>query len=150
MAKKLSIAQVIAQANSAAKHERVAALRANDSGALRNVLAYALDPRVVWLLPEGEPPYKPAGSIDTEGVFYAEQRRLYLFVQGGNSSLKPAKRELLYVQLLEAIHPDDAKLVVSMKEGKFNTLYKNITRKLIEEAFPGLVPVEARKPDKAA
>ena len=49
--------------------------------------------------------------------------------------MKP-KRERLFIELLESIHPKDADLVVSMIAKKS---IKGINRKLIDEAFPGLL-----------
>ncbi len=42
------------------------------------------DPQIKWLLPEGDPPYKPCEFLDVEGRFLSELRKLYLFVEGGN------------------------------------------------------------------
>jgi hypothetical protein len=38
--------------------------------------------------------------------------------------------------MLEGVHPEDAKVLVNMINKK---PYKSITRKVVEEAFPGLL-----------
>ena len=122
------------------KKERVARLQKNGGSELKQILGYTFDPGVEWLLPEGIPPYKPvADSADIHGQFQSELRRLYLFVDGPTDTqqnLKPQRRETLFIELLESIHPDDAKLLSSMKEGKMP--FKNITRNVVAEAFPNL------------
>ena len=50
--------------------------------------------------------------------------------------MKPLQREVQFVQFLETLDPDDAKLVLSIKDKKMP--YKGITRKLFEEAWPAL------------
>jgi len=122
------------------KQERVARLQKNGGAALKQILGYTFDPNIKWLLPEGEPPYNPvADSAEIEGQFQAELRRLYLFVEGPTDTqqnLKPQRREHLYIELLESIHPDDAKLLASMKDGKLP--FKGITKNVVAEAFPNL------------
>jgi hypothetical protein len=63
---------------------------------------------------------------------------MYLFIEGGNPGLAQAKREYLFIQLLEAVHPDDAKVVLNMKDKK--PLTKNLTKDIINTAFPGIIP----------
>lgn len=117
--------------------ERVAFLRSQQNGALLTVLKYGLDPNVEWDLPDTDPPYKPNIYPAQEHMLMSEARRLYLFIKGGNPNLKQTRREALYIELLEAIHPEDAILLNHVKNKKFP--YKNITAKLVNEAFPGLL-----------
>lgn len=119
------------------KEEKIACLRANP--ALKPILRYSLDPAVKWLLPSGKVPYEPAdltkeGNLDA--VLYTEARKLYLFVEGGNSNLKQPRREYLFIQFMQSLHPDDAKLMISVKDKKLP--YKTITKELVLEAFPDL------------
>lgn len=117
--------------------EKINFLRTNSSPALQQILKYALDPSIVWDLPEGAPPFNPCIYPAQEMRLFAETRRLYLFLKGGNPNLTKLKREALYIELLESIHPEDAKLLVSIKDKKIP--YKGINAKLIKEAFPGLI-----------
>ena len=84
------------------------------SEAFKVLFAYAFDPNIKWLLPEGNPPYKPTDILDVEGRLLHEIRRLYLFVEGGNPNLSKIRRETLFIQLLESIHPKDAILLSSI------------------------------------
>jgi hypothetical protein len=136
---RLGISQILQQCSELNSYnQRVEFLRANDNGALRTVLVYALDPNIVWDLPETDPPYKPCEFPGQELRLMTEARRLYLFIKGGNPNLATIRRETLYIELLESVSPDDAKLLNSIKNKKIP--YKGITAKLIRESFPGLLP----------
>lgn len=104
--------------------------------AIKQVCEYTFSSGIKWLLPEGEPPYKPCEFVDVEGRFISELRKLYLFVEGGNPNLTKLRRESLFIQLIESIDPKDAKLLVSMKEGKMP--FKGITKKIVQQAFPDI------------
>lgn len=119
------------------KSERVTALRQNDIPPLRIVLKFCFDDNIKWLLPEGPVPYKPNRNEDQRNMFYSLARTLYLYVEGGNPNLKQLRREQLYIELLESIDPDDAEMLVSIKDKKFP--YKGINKAIVEEAFPGLL-----------
>lgn len=112
--------------------------------AFKVIFSYAYDPNIKWLLPEGNPPYKPCDLIDIEGRLLHELRRLYLFIEGGNPGLTKTRRETLFIQILESVHPEDAKLLLSMKEKKLP--YKGLNKKLINQAFSD-INIEAVKED---
>ena len=120
------------------KAEKVAALKFNDSYAIRTVLQGVFDPRITWLLPEGEPPYAPNTLPDQQNVFLNQCRKLAYFVEGGAPNLKQSKRELLFTELLESIHPADAKMLVAVKDKKLP--WPGITEDVVREAFPDLLP----------
>jgi hypothetical protein len=117
--------------------DKVAFLQQHDSGPLRTVLKYALDPNIRWDLPDTDPPYTPCPHPGQETRLISEARRLYLFVKGGNPNLSTIKREYLYIELLESVHPEDAVLLNAIKNKRLP--YKGITLKVVNEAFPGLI-----------
>lgn len=116
--------------------EKVKCLQANDNSAIRTVLKYCFDPKVKWMLPPGAPPYKPCEFPNIDNMLYSEARRLYLFIEGGNPNLKPLKRESMFVDLLQSIAPDDAKLLIAIKDKSLP--YKGLTAKTVLKAYPGL------------
>jgi hypothetical protein len=128
--------------------DKVVFLRQNDNNALKQLVKYALDPNIVWDLPATDPPYKPCPYPGQELRLMSEVRRLYLFIRGGNPNLTKIKRETLYIELLESVHPEDATLLNSCKNKKLP--YKGLTAKLFNEAFPGLIEEKAGSEDKAS
>lgn len=136
---KLGVAEILKKASDIPNIEaRVDWLRRYDSQALRQILAGALDPRVKWLLPEGDPPYKPNDLVDQHHRLYTEARKLYLFVEGGNPNLKQLRREALFIELIESLDPEDAKLLLAVKDKRMP--YPGITKEVANLAFPGLIP----------
>lgn len=99
--------------------------------ALKIIFDYAFDPAKKFILPEGEPPFTPAveplGMTPTN--MFNEVRRFYVFCR---ADLKPIKRESLFISFLEGIHPDEAKLMLAIKDQKLTKMYPKITRKLLE------------------
>jgi hypothetical protein len=134
---RLSMSEILKQVDEAeGKSAKVDILRVNDSQALRTILTACYNPNVKWLLPEGVPPYTPSNLTDIEGRLYNEAKHLYLFVEGGNPNLKQVRREQLFIQMLESIDAEDAKLLIGVKDSKLP--YKSITKKLVQDAFPGI------------
>lgn len=119
------------------KEEKIAALRHNDSFVLRTVLQGAFDPRIEWILPPGEVPYTPNKLVDQENVFIRDARLLKHFVKGGTPGLNRMKMEMMFIELLEAVCPADAEMLVALKDKK---MFKGITEDLVRETFPDLLP----------
>ena len=116
---------------------------------LMQVLHATFHPEVKFLLPEGAPPFKKLEkSQDAQGTLYREAKKFYLFISGLAPEMHELKRQALFVQLLEALDPDDADLVLGMKDKKM--IYKGITYDLVAKTFPGFLPepTEEEKNDK--
>lgn len=143
MATRVGIAEFFDKVSKLKKREdKIAALQYNDSFEIRTILQGAFDPRIKWLLPEGEPPYNPNKLVDQENVLIKECRKLVYFIEGGAPNLKQLRRETMFVELLESVAPADAKLLCAIKEKKFP--YKGITVDIVREAFPNLLPEESK------
>lgn len=123
--------------------EKVNSLRANDSFVLRVILQAAVDPSVVWLMPEGEPPFKKNELVDQEHMLINEARKIRYFIKGFHDDLPHNKRELMFIEFLEKLDPKDAELICLIKEKK---LPKGITIQHVRSAFPDLVPAWAEEP----
>lgn len=135
---KLSISEILKKASQGATdQDRANTLRAHDTVSLRQVLWTALDPRVKWLLPEGDPPYRPCDLVDQHHRLFTEARKLYLFLENGNPNLKQLRREALFIELLESLDPEDAKLILAAKDKTIP--YPGITIEVVNLAFPGLI-----------
>jgi len=109
-----------------------------DNTVLVMSLKYLFDPNIVFDLPEGDPPYKPTDFLDQESSYYTDFRRMYLFIKGGNPNLTAMKRETIFVQFIEGLDKQDAKLVLAIKDKK--SPYLGITYDLVYRTFPGLLP----------
>lgn len=134
----LSISEILEKASQQkTKKDKIDFLRKNDSAALRSILKHALDPSIKFLLPDTDPPYKPLPHKEAYGMLYSQARKMYLFVEGGNPNLSQFKREMLFIEVLESLDPEDAKLLLAVKNKTIP--YKGITRNLIKEAFENLL-----------
>lgn len=138
MATRIGIAEFLENVSKMKKKEdRVNTLKNNDHFAIKTILQGAFDPRVKWLLPEGDPPYTPSVLVDQENVLIHDIRKLVHFIEGGNPNLKQNKRESMFVAMLETVAPADAKLLCALKEKKLP--WKGITAEIVSEAYPGLI-----------
>ena len=129
--------EVLTKVNNAKdKPKKIEVLKSNDSVPLRQILKGAFDPKIEWELPNGTPPYKendaPAGTEHT--TLYQEAKRLHYFVKGANVLTK-SKREMMFIQMLEGLHADEAKLLIAVKEKELNKVYKGLTDAVVKEAF---------------
>tara|TARA_B110001454_G_scaffold167247_1_gene157204 strand:+ start:87 stop:689 length:603 start_codon:yes stop_codon:yes gene_type:complete len=130
--------EIAAKINNAKdKPRKLKVLQEHDSIPLRQILKGAFDPAIKWLLPEGDVPYTPNDApLGTDHtVLSQEAKRLYLFTEGGDNTLTNNKRELLFVQMLEGLHAEEAKFLVAVKDKKINNEYKGFTANLVKEAF---------------
>lgn len=136
---KLSVAEILKNADQLdSLQKRREYLLKNDVPAVRHILKCVYDPKIKFLLPPGKNvPYKPSEFQDQQGRLYTEIRKFYLFIDGGHNSLTKLKREQLFIDLLESIDPQDANMIVHVKDKKLP--FKNITRALVERTFPGLI-----------
>ena len=130
--------EILTKVNNAKdKPKKIEVLRKSDSVPLRQVLKGGFDPKIEWDLPEGTPPYKvneaPAGTEHT--TLYTEARKLWHFVKGADPSLSKTKKEVMFIQLLEGLHADDAKLLIAVKSKELNKVYKGLTDAVVKEAF---------------
>lgn len=134
---RLGIHEIFEKVSKASKlEERIEILRKNDNPVLRHIFKLAYTKGVKWLLPDGKPPYKLNEFPDQETNLYSQWKRFYLFFPGGNDNVNQIKRELIFIQILEGIHPKDAQIICDLKDGKIT--YKNINRQLVESAFPDI------------
>ena len=99
---KLLISEVIKKASNAkTKAEKIKILQDNNSQALRSVLKWNFEPKIISDIPEGEVPFKrndaPIGTEHT--MLEREAKNLWRFIKGANS-LARFKREQLFLSLI--------------------------------------------------
>ena len=118
---------------------KVEALKEHRNPALVSILIWNFDDTVISLIPEGPVPFKP--NDVPEGTDHTSLRResknLYHFVKGGNDTLNAIRRETMFIQMLEGLHPKEAEIIILTKDKKLSTKYR-VTYEVVAEAFPDI------------
>lgn len=130
-----SISWILEFTSKLSEEEQVKCLQANDNNSIKAVLKFCFDPNIEWLLPEDNPPYTPCDLDRQENMLYREAMKLHYYVRGGYDNLNQVKRERMYIEMLESITPEDAILMLSIKNKK---LPWDIKPETVLLAFPNL------------
>ena len=125
--------------NAKTKKEKISLLRELNTQALRSVLIINFDDSIISMLPDGAVPYTPneAPEGTEHTVLEKEYRLLYHFFKGG-SKISQAKREQMFVGLLEGLTAGEAEVLCLAKDKKLGKRWK-ITKATVTEAFPQIV-----------
>ena len=122
------------------KAKRVEILKEYRDASLTAILIWNFDESIESAIPEGQVPYKPnevpVGTDHTS--LRREYRQLYHFVKGGNDQLSSLRRESMFIQLLEGLHPEEADIICLVKDGQLHKKYK-LTREIVETAYPDII-----------
>ena len=132
------MSEILTKVNNAKdKPKKIAVLQQNASAPLKQVLKGAFDSNIVWDLPAGDPPYiANEAPIGTEhGLLRNEAKRLWHFVKGADNDLTKTQKETMFIQMLEGLHQDEAKVLLGMKNQSLNKMYKGLTESVVKEAF---------------
>jgi len=121
------------------KAKKVEILQEYSNDALKTLFIWNFDDTVISMVPEGEVPYKenevPVGTDHTS--LRKEYKHLYNFVKGGNDGLSSLRRETMFIQILEGLHPEEAKILCLVKDKRLSEQYK-ITYDVVREAYPDI------------
>ena len=145
--------------------KKVEALKKYEHDSIKALFIWNYDDSVISLLPPGEVPYSSlqeeqstSGTLSTrinqqsETMRYnntpnankghttlrREWTKLYNFIKGGNDSLNGLRRETMFIQILQGLHPLDAEILCLVKDKKLYDKYK-ITKEIVTEAYPDIV-----------
>jgi len=66
-----------------------------------------------------------------------EYTKFYNFVKGGNDGLSSLRRETMFINVLEGLHPLEAEILCLVKDKKLETKYK-ITKEIVSQAYPDI------------
>ena len=79
------------------------------------------------------------GTSDSQGrtTIRREYKHFYHFVKGGNDSMSGVRRETMFINVLEGLHPLEAEIVCLIKDKKLSDKYK-ITKEVVAEAYPDI------------
>jgi hypothetical protein len=135
---------------------------------LKAIFIWNFDESVISALPEGIVPYSSVGeqnsfsgtlsekiedavgkmsemgsnSLGSQDQGFSsirkEYTRFYNFVKGGNDGLSSLRRETMFINVLEGLHPLEAEILCLVKDKKLQTKYK-ITKEIVSQAYPEIV-----------
>ena len=121
------------------KAKKVEILQEYETDALKTIFIWNFDGTVISVLPVGDVPYNknevPVGTDHTS--LRREYKHLYNFVKGGNDGLSGLRRETMFIQMLEGLHPEEAEVVCLCKDKRLAEKYK-ITYDIVKQAYPDI------------
>ena len=122
-----------------AKAKKIEILQQYENDALKTIFIWNFDETVISVLPVGEVPFNknevPVGTDHTS--LRREYKHLYNFVKGGNDGLSGLRRETMFIQMLEGLHPEEAEILCLCKDKRLEDKYK-ITYDIVKQAFPDI------------
>jgi len=159
------ILNVVSKQRSNAK--KVEALKKFEHPCLKTIFIWNFDETVISVLPPGDVPYSAVNEMDSfkgtlsekiadavekmgelgsqslgsqdqgHSSIRKEYQRFYNFVKGGNDSLSSLRRETMFINILQGLHPLEAEIICLCKDKKLDTKYK-ITKEIVSEAYPDI------------
>ena len=144
--------------------KKVEALKKFEHASLKALFIWNFDDTVISMLPPGEVPYSSlkdeqntSGTLSTRidqqsasmrfnntvnanqgfTTLRREYKKLYNLIRGGNDQLNGLRRETMFIQILEGLHPLDAEILCLVKDKLLQTKYK-LTRQTISDAYPDI------------
>ena len=110
----------------------------NESRQLKTFLKGSFDKSLEFNLPKGAPPYTP--NKESKAGFGSVSSEFRFFAKGyGGDRLSAGERESKFIKVLETVSPEEAELILLMKDKKLVGKYKGVTKKLVSDAFPNLI-----------
>ena len=145
--------------------KKIEVLKRYEDPSLKAIFIWNFDESIISLLPEGDVPFfgdnvlktstiterigdavssMKGGSSDSLGTIdekhstiRREYKKFYNFIKGGNDSLNSIRRETIFINLLEGVHPLEAEILCLVKDKKLQTKYK-ITKEIVSQAYPDI------------
>ena len=147
------------------KAKKIEVLQRYAHDSIMAVLIWNFDESVISLLPEGEVPYgntrednsvtgtlsdkindavgmmaesgsTSLGSQDQgKASIRKEYTKFYNFLKGGNNGLSSLRRETMFINILEGLHPLEAEILILTKDKRLTDKYK-ITKDVVSAAYP--------------
>ena len=80
------------------------------------------------------------GINDQQGhtTIRRESKHFYHFVKGGNNAMSTIRRETMFINILQGLHPLEAEILTLVKDKKLETKY-NISKDVVSAAYPDIV-----------
>lgn len=67
-----------------------------------------------------------------------EYENFYIYCKGGNENITKIRKETMFINLLQGLHPLEAEIMILIKDKKLQHKYK-ITKEIVSEAYPDIV-----------
>ena len=138
--------------NAKTKAKKVEILQEYNTPALKKILLCNFAKSISFVFPDGKTPYRPLDrpkGIEHQ-MLITEHRMLEKFIKktvngvtfyGCSNNTRPSmqqlKKEQLWIQILESLHPEEAQVLDLVKDKQLTSRYK-ITKQNVVEAFPEL------------
>ena len=149
------------------KAKKIEVLKKFEHLSLKVIFIWNFDESVVSVLPPGDVPYaaidgetgfkgtlseKIADAVNKmeelgshslgandqgKTTIRAEFRKFYNFIKGGNDSLSSLRKETMFINILQGLHPLEAEILCLCKDKNLSTKYK-ITQDVVAEAYPDI------------
>lgn len=119
------------------RKQKIARIHDYSTPQLKTLLDFTFNPKIKWILPEGNIEYKPSEETNQNLNYrlYQETKKMYIFVNiGPYKDLDPKIRLEKFIDIIQTLHPKDAELLMYMKDKKLP--WSNLTKDLFAEAFP--------------
>lgn len=146
---------------------KVECLKKFDHPCLKTIFVWNFDESIISALPPGDVPYAAVDEMDSfkgtlsekisdavnkmeeigtrslgsqdqgKSSIRKEYSKFYNFVKGGNDGLSSMRRETMFINLLQGLHPLEAEILCLVKDKKLDTKYK-ITKEVVSEAYPDI------------
>ena len=147
------------------KAKKVEVLQTYKHPSLITLFVWNFDTSIISLLPEGEVPYGNTGedqqvtgtlsdrindavgkmsemgsnSLGSQdqgrASIRAEYKKFYNFCKGGNPSLSNLRRETMFINILQGLHPREAEILILVKDKNLESKYK-ISKEIVSMAYP--------------
>ena len=132
------MSEVLTKVNNAKdKAKKIAVLKEHDSEPLRMLIKSSFDPKIKWVVPEGQVPYKPNEAPEgTEHTLLSQEvRRFYHYIEGADNQTPRMRKETMFIQMLEGLHKSEAEVVCYAKDKILHQKYKGLSDSVVKTAF---------------
>lgn len=147
--------------------KKIEILKKYEHDSLKAIFIWNYDDSVISALPDGPVPYSAVNEqtsfsgnlsdkikdsvnkmeeISSNSLGFYDQGKssirkeytaFFNFVKGGNDALSSMRRETMFINILEGLHPLEANILCLVKDKKLQTKY-DISRDIISQAYPDI------------
>tara|TARA_Y100000004_G_C8599705_1_gene280040 strand:- start:59 stop:469 length:411 start_codon:yes stop_codon:yes gene_type:complete len=102
----------------------------NLTAAAKTILVGNFNPKIDLKMPSGAPPYEPNEDAEHNEKLYEKMGR---FMPSGQHQWA---REKMFIDFLQSVPPEDAKVIIAHKDKKLTEMYPNINKEFISKVCP--------------